>query len=167
MTTRTDFTEEEWETLVSLPRLALFAAMASEESDTLSTMRELWGGMVEFGKAAAEISANNSLMREVTQAVFAHEEGSQAAIGGWIPPGGELSAATIDELALRLAAKARDALSAQATPEEAAQYRTWVIAIARATAEGAASGRFGFFGERVTEREARFVKDLELALRET
>lgn len=49
MTTRSDYTDAEWDLLTSLPRMAALGAMAAEEGGPLTATRELWASMMEMG----------------------------------------------------------------------------------------------------------------------
>jgi hypothetical protein len=65
-------------------------------------------------------------------------------------------------------ADAKDAaalLDAKATPEQAAQYREWLMGVADGVAQAATEGGFlGFGGERLSEGEKKLLGDLKTAL---
>jgi hypothetical protein len=63
-----------------------------------------------------------------------------------------------------MARRVDDVLRSRATPEETAQYRDWIIGIARAAVEGARGGLFGLSGEEMTAAEEKYVKDLAAAI---
>ena len=163
MTREADYTETEWELLTDLPRLAAFAAMAADEGDAVTSTRELWAGMMELARAARNRYSATALIQEIAQAVAQDDEGAEVFRSGWKPGGEPLGAAVIEQ-ALNTAGRVRPILSERATAEEAAAYAAWVLGIARAGIEAARTGLFGLGGERVTEREAAFVRDLAAAL---
>jgi hypothetical protein len=64
-----------------------------------------------------------------------------------------------------MAARVREVLASQATPEEAEEYSEWVLGIARAGGGAVRSGLFGLVGAEMTDAEEQYVKDLAAALR--
>lgn len=163
MTREAGYTEAEWELLTDLPRLAAFGAMAADDGDAVKSTRELWAGMMELTQAAQGRYPDSSLIREVAQTVAQDEEGAGVSRSGWKPGAEPLSHAVVEQ-ALATAAGVRHVLVERTSAEEAAAYTAWVLGIARAGIEAARTGFFGLGGERVTEREAAFVRDLAAAL---
>jgi hypothetical protein len=163
MTSDAEFTEAEWELLTDLPRLAAFGAMAADDGDAVTATRELWAGMIELAQAAQTRYPHSSLIRKVAQTVAQDEEGAGVSRSGWKPGAEPLGHAVVDR-ALATAAGVHHVLAERASAEEAAEYTGWVLGIARAGIEAARTGFFGLGGERVTEREAAFVRDLAAAL---
>jgi hypothetical protein len=164
MTTRTDYTAEQWDLLTDMPRLAAFGAMASEASGPVTSTRELWASMMELAKAARTSYPDNTLIQEVTRDIERSGKGADMTASDWDPQSGEELAQGIVEQTLLTAPKVRQALAAEATPEEAAEYTAWVLGIARAGVDAARTGLFGLSGELETEREVRFLEDLAIAL---
>jgi hypothetical protein len=163
MTTRTDYTEEEWKTLLDLPRLAAFGAMAAEEGGPLTSTRELFAAIQTMADSARTTYPDNPLIHEIVTEIT---QGGDDALGmrvAWEPGDEHLGAAMLEQ-ALETAARAHAILAGQATPQETAEYAAWVLAIARAGAEAAGGGFLGLVGDRVTPSEARFVADLAAAL---
>lgn len=162
MTSQADFTEAEWTLLSDLPRLAAFGAMAADEGDAITSTRELWAGMAELAQAARTRYPDNALIQAIVQAESRDNEGADVSRSGWRP--GEPLGAAVIEQALETAGKVGPILGTRATTQEAVEYRAWVLGIARAAAEAARTGLFGIGGERITDREATFVRDLQTAL---
>jgi hypothetical protein len=163
MTTRTDYTDSEWELLTDMPRLAAFGAMAVEEGGPVASTRELWSGMMELAQAARTRYANNSLIREVMRG-FSQRGDEEISIMGWKPASGEPLGNAIVAQTLETAPRVRKVLARQATPEEAAEYTEWVLDIARAGGGAMRSGLFGLLGAQMTVAEEQYVKDLATAL---
>ena len=163
MTNKAEFTRDEWELQTHLPRLAAFRAMAADEGDAVMSTRELWAGMKELAQAAQGRYVNNPLIQEVALAESQEEDGADVSQFGWQPGAEPLGDAVVDQ-ALATATRVRQVLAAGVPPEEAAEYAAWVLGIARAAIEAARTGLFGVGGERVTDREAAFVRDLAAAL---
>ena len=163
MTSQTDFTEAEWELLTDLPRLAAFGAMAADDGDAVSSTRELWAGMMELAQGARSRYPGNALIRAVAKSETEDDEGAEISRAGWRPGAEPLGEAVIEE-ALETAARVRPVLAERVAEQEAAEYAAWVLGIARAATEAARTGLFGLGGERVPDREATFVRELQTAL---
>jgi hypothetical protein len=163
MTTRTDYTDSEWELLTDMPRLAAFAAMAAAEGGPVASTRELWASMMELAQAARTRYPNNTLIQEVLRGFS--QPGDEPSIMGWKPESGEPLGNAIVRQTLETAARVREVLASQATPEEAAEYTAWVLGIARAGCKAVRSGLFGLVGDEMTAAEEQYVEDLAAALR--
>ena len=163
MTTRTDYTDSEWELLTDMPRLAAFGAMAVEEGGPVASTRELWTSMMELVRSARTQYANNTLIQGVMRG-FSQRANDETSIMGWQPGSGEPLGNAIVAQALETASRVREVLASQATPEEAAEYTQWVLGIARAGCGAVRSGLFGLVGAPMTVAEKQYVKDLTAAL---
>jgi hypothetical protein len=160
MTSRTDFTDDEWRVITELPRAAAFAAVVAQDGDLLSSGRELLAGLSEMARTAQTTYPRDSLIQDVLRK-DAGDEGLLASIHEDQRDAFEARpGAHIIEQALRDAGRAHDILSKCATPVEIEHYTSWVVGIARAGVEAAKTGRFGTEGARITEREAEFVREL-------
>src|SRR5215207_4873750 len=89
MTTRTDFTDAEWELLRRMPRLAAFGAMAAEEGGPVASTRELWASMMELAQAARTRYPNNTLIQEIMRGFSQPADDDEMSIMGWQPESGE------------------------------------------------------------------------------
>lgn len=165
MTTRTDYTDTEWDTLLDLPRLAAFGAMAAEAGGPVTSTRELFAAMHELGVSAKTASPDTPLIQEIATEITQGGDDALSSRVAWQPGDEPLGPAMIEQ-AVETATRAREILTARATPAEAAAYTAWVLAIARAGCAAAGSGFLGLVGERVTPSEARFVQELATALGE-
>jgi hypothetical protein len=163
MSTRTDYTDSEWEVLTDMPRLAAFGAMAAEEGGPVASTRELWTSMMELAQSARTRYANNALIQEVMRSLSQRAD-DEPSIMGWKPDSGEPLGNAIVTQTLEAAPRVREVLASQASPEEAAAYTQWVLGIARAGCEAVRSGLFGVAGARMTAAEEQYVKDLATAL---
>jgi hypothetical protein len=163
MTTRTDYTDSEWELLTDMPRLAAFGAMAVEEGGPVASTRELWVSMMELAQAARTQYANNTLIQEVMRGFSRPADDGEMSIMGWKPDSSELLGNAIVDKTLQTASRVREVLTSQATPEEAAEYTEWVLGIARAGCGAVRSGLFGLIGAPMTAAEDQYVKDLAAA----
>src|SRR5918998_6170209 len=163
MSTRTDYTDSEWELLTDMPRLAAFGAMAAEEGGPVASTRELWSSMMELAQAARTRYADNRLIQEVMRG-FSQRADDEISIMGWKPDRGEPLGNAIVAQTLQTAPRVREVLASQATPKEAAEYIEWVLGIARAGCGAVRSGLFGLVGAQMTAAEDQYVKDLTAAL---
>jgi hypothetical protein len=163
VTTRAEFTGEEWERLTDLPKLAALAAMAAEQSGAVTSTRELWGAIAEMARARQNAYRENELIQDVLAAITAGDDstGLEMSLAN---TGSEAVISEAVRQSLELAREVDVALTTRATPEEAVQYRAWIVAIARAGSEAARGGLFGLRGEMVTPAEERYVTDLAAAL---
>lgn len=164
MTSRADYTDDEWKTLLDLPRLAAFGAMAAEAGGPLTSTRELFAAMHEMATSAQATYPDNALIQEIVAEIIGGGDDAVGTDVAWRPDSGELLGAAMVEQAVATAARARVILDVQATPSEASEYITWVLAIARAGCAAAGRGLFGLRGDRLSPSEARFVADLSAAL---
>lgn len=164
MTTQTDYTSGEWELLTKLPTLTALGAMAADEGGPVTSTRELWAGMHEMARAARHSYPNNELIQAVANAITHREDDSELPLDRWqANAAGDLPRQVV-ETVLETAGEVRQILAVQAKPEEAADYRSWIIGIARAGAEAAKTGFLGLSGSQITARESAFLSELQLAL---
>src|SRR5688572_16654008 len=164
MTTRTDFTDSEWELLTAMPRMAAFGAMAAEEGGPVASTRELWASMMELAQAARTRYPNNTLIQEVMRGFSQPADDEEMSIMGWKPQSSNSLGNAIVAQTLELAPRVREVLASQATPDEAAEYTEWVLGIARAGCGAMRSGLFGLVGAPMTAAEEQYVTDLAAAL---
>ena len=164
MTTRSDYTEAEWDLLTDMPRIAAFGATAAEEGGPMASTRELWAGMTELAQSARARYPNNTLIQDVVRSVSRPADDDELPITGWKPNSGEQLGNAIVAQTLDMATRAREILVSQATPQEVAEYTEWVLGIARASCHAVRSGLFGLTGESVTAAEDQYIKDLSAAL---
>ena len=164
MTTRTDFTDSEWELLTAMPRMAAFGAMAAEEGGPVGSTRELWASMMELAQAARTRYPNNTLIQEVMRGFSQPADDEEMSIMGWKPESSNSLGNAIVAQTLGMAPRAREVLTSQAAPDEAAEYTEWVFGIARAGCGAVRSGLFGLVGAPLTAAEEQYVTDLAAAL---
>lgn len=164
MTTRTDYTDSEWELLTDLPRLAAFGAMAAEAGGPVTSTRELWASMMELAQAARTRYPSNTLIQDVMRGFSQPTDDGEMPIKGWQPNSGEPLGNAFVAQTLETAPRVRKVLASQSTPEEAAEYIEWVIGVARAGCAAVRSGLLGLVGAPTTATEDQYVRDLAAAL---
>jgi hypothetical protein len=155
MTSRADFTDEEWARLGRAPIVAGMAISLAdpggpfeavkESSAALQTLLEAArdGGYDEFVQALSHDVAEKARRRENPMAGFAPDR-SRA----------------LDDVLEELRA-VNQLLVQKADPEDIEDYREWIKAAAQRTALAAKEGGFlGIGGERVSEREQQMLDTL-------
>jgi hypothetical protein len=157
MTSKQDFTEDEW---VRVRRAPLVAGLAISMADP--------GGPIELAKetmaslrTAATPPSQEDLLSAVSDDLKAATEQKQNLMEGFKVDSAALAGKQIlDEL------RSVDAIVAsKATPEEAAAFRRWLLDAAKAAADAAKEGGFmGFGAEQVSRGEETMLQQLRSAL---
>jgi len=154
MTTKADFTNEEWTHLLQAPTAAGIYIMMADPNFVIGSMKEAFA--VSAGIISKEKESNSELLTAlladfkekemVKQARLKFEEKNLEAM--------QQTAYTTLEKVVRL-------LAEKATPEEAAEIKNWLYELAVKTAEAAKEGGFlGFGGTRVSEKEKKALQEL-------
>jgi len=162
MTSKTDFTDEEWTRLKRAPFVAGMAITLADPGgpievakESLATLRTVLGVAEEGGRGELV----DALAREAT------EEGRQRKnpLAGFKPTKGATAGVEIlDELR-----EVNRIASEKATPEEAEAMREWLLAAAQEAANAAKEGGFmGFRAVRVSEGEQQMLDKIRDALGE-
>jgi hypothetical protein len=157
MTSKADYTEQEW---VRLRRAPFVAGLAISIADP--------GGPIELAKetiatlrATSTPPSQEELLVAVSQEIASMVNQKQNPMAGFKPDSSALAGKMIlDELT-----GVNEILTAKATPEEADAFRRWLLAAAQASADGAKEGGFlGFGAELVSQGEQRMLGELREAL---
>jgi hypothetical protein len=149
MTTRSDYSDDEWQLLHELPDAVATLVLMAGASGPIGTIRE----MEALGRANSRAAArfpNVSLVQELARTLPPVNPG----------PTKHRTGDTLD-----LCREAVALLDARATPEEAAAYRQWIMAVAGEIATAAKEGAFlGFGGDRVSTWETQVMDEVSAAL---
>lgn len=153
MTSRQDFTDEEW---VRIRRAPLVAGVAISLADP--------GGPIELAKetmatlrSATLPPSQEELLASVALDVQALAQQKQNPLGDFKPRGGQQVLEELREVDQMVAAKA--------TPEEVEAFRGWLVAAAQAAADAGKEGGFmGFGAERVSAGEQRMLEQVRAAI---
>ena len=157
MTSKADYTEQEW---VRLRRAPFVAGLAISIADP--------GGPIELAKetiatlrATSTPPSQEELLVAVSQEIASMVNQKQNPMAGFKPDSSALAGKMIlDELT-----GVNAILTAKATPEEADAFRRWLLAAAQASADAAKEGGFlGFGAELVSQGEQRMLGELRTAL---
>lgn len=162
MTTKTDYSDEEWQLLIDAPILAGLAVMMSGKSG-LGTMKEAVS-LTQGTLSGAKEYPNVELIGAIVDARLKGGEKSSAETFTNNPYQGlgiEKFMATVSEKCKA----ASEVLAKKATPEEASAFRAWVLSIADDVSKAAREGGFlGFGGTQVSVEEVAAIDRIKSAL---
>ena len=148
MTGESDYTPEEWKTVLEGPPSAGLIVMAAQRG---GTFRESFSMAKSYGEARQQ-AGESQLLDEITAAK---------------PEVDHTRFHTVEELKQHCLENLRQAvgvLEAKATPEEVAEYKELVKSLAERVAEAHREGFLGLRGERVSEAERGAVAEISAAL---
>jgi hypothetical protein len=157
VTTRADFTNDEWDLLVQLPRWVVAAASAAQHDTPYRTNIEMEAGYIAAAKGRQIDNAFVADLADDTMKLF-DAKGTIRAI--------EFRDRTTAIVSvLDRVRTANQVLKDKADVAGAMAYRRWLLAITDIVISAARTGGFlGFGGELVTAAEMRFRDRLVLAL---
>jgi hypothetical protein len=152
MTTKADFTDEDWTRLKRAPFVAGMAISFADPGGPIEVVKETAATL----KSARDAGGRGELVEALAQAVEADGRERHNPLGGFKPRGSMAAQEILDELT-----EVNAIVSAKATPEEADGFRDWLQAAAREAADAAKEGGFlGFHAERVSEGEQKMLDRL-------
>jgi hypothetical protein len=159
MTTKADFTEDEWATLIRSPMVAGAAITLADPGGPIEVVKETSAALkVATGPATEQ---RDDLVGELARSVREHAQQRKNPMGDFKPRGSLAGKEILDEIA-----RANEIVSAKATPEEADAFREWILESAQRAAEAAKEGGFmGFHAERVSQGEEEMLAQLRTALK--
>src|SRR3954447_5629176 len=155
MTSRTDFTDEEWQRLGRAPLVAGMAISFADPGGPIEAVKET-NAALRTVLQAAETGEHGPFVQAVAKDVAEQARHRHNPLADFKPRGADARQEIEDEM------RAVNALLvAKATPEEADGFREWLKAAAQATALAAKEGGFlGFRAERVSEGEQQMLEKL-------
>lgn len=159
MTTKADFTEEEWTRIRRAPFVAAMAISLADPGGPIELIKETAATLKAIQETAREHSGVE-LVDAIADDVIAEAQQRHNVAKGFKPEGSSPGEAIVGEL------QAVDGIVTQkATPEEVAALRQWLLDIARRAAEAAKEGGFmGFGAVQVSEGEQKMLERLREAL---
>jgi hypothetical protein len=146
VTTKSDFSDEEWARVVRAPFVAGLAISLADPGGPIEAAKETMATV----KSATNPPSREQLLAEVALEVQAMTQQRQNPLKGYKPskagpPGPQI----LDEIAAVQAI-----VVAKATAEESAAFGRWLLATAEAAANAAKDGGFmGFHAQRVSQGE--------------
>jgi hypothetical protein len=153
MTSRKDFTDEEWTRIRRAPIVAGVAISLADPGGPIEVAKETAATL----RSATLPPSQEELLASVALDVQAMAQHRQNPLGDFKPRGGEQ---VLEELK-----GVNQLVTAKATPEEAEAFRRWLLAAAQAAADAGKEGGFlGFGAERVSAGERRMLDQVHAVL---
>jgi len=153
-----NFTAEEWRSLLRAPMLAGYAvagAAPSKQEDFVREMAVLADGIAEGERRAAK----DSLLGAVVADIIADAEDGRRGQTE------KLSLQDVRGRALETCRAVAGVLKTKAGPEEAYEYKRWVLVVAERVASAAKeAGLLGFGGQQVSGGEVASINDIGAAI---
>jgi hypothetical protein len=159
VTTKNDFSEEEWTRIVRAPFVAGLAIALADPGGPVEVAKE----SMAMIKAATNPSSREQLISEVALDIQADVQQKKNPLKGYRPtsPG---TAPTGDQVLVELRA-VHEIVAARATPDETAAFGQWLVDSAQAAANAAKEGGFlGFGAEQVSEGERHMLDQVRAAV---
>ncbi|MDX6326317.1 MAG: hypothetical protein QOK15_2671 [Nocardioidaceae bacterium] len=146
MTSKSDFAEEEWASLVQAPFLVGMVISLADPGGPIEATKETMGTV----KSATQPTTREQLLTDVALDVQQMVQAHTHPLKGYRPGA---TGDPRDEVLERLRA-VRQLVLAKATPEEAAAFGSWLVEVGQTAAEAAKEGGFmGIGATRVSDRE--------------
>jgi hypothetical protein len=155
MTSRIDFTDDEWTRLERAPLLAGVAVSLADPGGPIEAVKESAAALRTLLEAA-RAGGHGELVHALAQDVADKAQRRENPLAGFKPDRRNAQQEVLEEL------RAVNALLLEkAAPEEVTDYREWLKAAAQRVALAAKEGGFlGIGGERVSEREQQMLETL-------
>jgi hypothetical protein len=157
MSTKADYSQNEWETLRDTPIFTALAMVMASPNGLIGAAQE----SAALAKSMAEAARHaNPLLAALSQ----RSEGGNEELKKYMQEtaaqkkGAELPQ-FLEDNALMMCRLAASILAAKATPDEAATYKSWVLQQATAVAQAAKEG-----GQTISANEAEFLGEIGQAL---
>jgi hypothetical protein len=153
MTSRQDFTDEEWTRVRRAPLVAGVAISLADPGGPIEVAKETAATL----RSATLPPSQEELLAAVAFDVQALARQRQNPLGDFRPTGGQQ---ILEELRA-----VNELVTAKATPQEVEAFRRWLVAAAQAAADAGKEGGFlGFGAERVSAGEQRMLDQVRAAV---
>ena len=157
MTTKDDFTEEEWARIVRAPMVAGMAISLADPGGPIEATKETMATV----KTATNPPSREPLLAEVALEITSMTQQRQNPLKGYRPskerPVGDQ---VLDELRAVMAI-----VAAKSLPDEHEAFGRWLVAAAQAAADAAKDGGFmGIGAHQVSEREQSMIDQVRSAV---
>ena len=157
MTTKADFSEDDWARVVRAPFVAGMAITLADPGGPIEAAKESMASI----RSATNPPSREQLLSEVALDVQAQVQQHHNPVKGFRPSG----STPPGEQVLQELSDVAAIVKQHATPEEAAAYGAWLVATAEAAAQAAKEGGFlGFKAELVSQREADMIDRVRAAV---
>jgi hypothetical protein len=161
MTTKKDYTTEEWNQLLESPLQAGFYVIYADPSVTgmFKEMKALFKAVLEQTIPDGAQELVGSLVADIKEKSENKEQ---------MPSSDDMSKGDPEEIMARMLAFVQNVaalVDAKATSEEAAGFKEWLYAVAKAVSEAVKDGGFmGMGGKRVSDKEKAALENLKSTL---
>ena len=147
VTTKTDFSEDEWSRIVRAPLVAGMAISLADPGGPIEATKET----VATLKSATNPLSREQLLAEVALEIQAMTQQKRSPLSGYRPAA---DGAPAGEQVLEEVRAVQALVAAKAEPDEAAAFGRWLVSAAQAAADAAKEGGFlGIGAQRVSARE--------------
>jgi hypothetical protein len=157
MASKSDFTPEEWKTIVAAAPMVGLAVTCASPNGPWGVMKE----MLSMGMAMAEMlqkGSSNPLIAELTADLKARQTKLE-------PPQGMKEPEQCKEAAMNHIRAVNDLINRKARGNEGDEFKQWLLSIGHRVAEASNEGGiFGFGGERVSDPEKNMLRQIAFAL---
>jgi hypothetical protein len=162
MTSKADFTDEEWTRIKRAPFVAGMAISLADPGGPIEAVKET-SATLRIVMDAAKDTAQPELIQAIAKDVEAEAREHHSPLKDFKPTsGGTAGVEILDDLR-----ETNRLVSEKGTVEEAAAMRAWLLAAAQAAANAAKEGGFmGWHAVRVSEGEQRMLDSLGEVLAE-
>jgi hypothetical protein len=158
VTTKSDFTEDEWSRIVRAPFVAGMAISLADPGGPIEATKETMATL----KSATNPPSREQLLAEVALEVQEMRQQKQNPLGGYRPA---VDGPPVGEQVLEELRAAQALVAAKAAPDEAAAFGRWLVTAAQAAADAAKEGGFlGFGAQQVSEREEAMLEQVRAAV---
>jgi hypothetical protein len=156
VTTKDDFTEEEWTRVVRAPLVAGLAVSLADPGGPIEAAKESMATL----KNATNPPTREQLLSEVALEIQGMAQSRQNPLKGFKPAGPNPGEGVLEELR-----GVRAIVASKASGEEVTAFGAWLVAAAQASADAAKDGGFlGFHAVRVSEREQAMIDQVTQAV---
>jgi hypothetical protein len=159
MTSKADFTDDEWTRLKRAPFVAGLAISLADPGGPIEAVKETSATLKTV--RAAESGGHGELVDALAREIMEDAGHRKNPLGGFKPSKGANAGVEI----LGELGEVNRIVSGKAAPDDAAAMREWLLEAAQEAANAAKEGGFmGFRAERVSEGEQRMLDSLKEAL---
>ena len=156
MTSKADFTEEEWTRIKRAPFVAGMAISLADPGGPIEAVKET-AATLKTVLAVAEQGGRGEFVDGVASEVADEARQRKNPLAGFKPSKGATAGVEI----LEELGEVSRIVAEKGTPEDAAALRDWLLAAAQASADAAKEGGFlGFHAERVSKGEQEMLDRL-------
>jgi hypothetical protein len=159
LTTKADFTDEEWARLERAPIVAGMAISLADPGGPIEAIKESMAALRTLTEPARG-GGQSELVESIAKSVAEKTRQRKSPLGDFKPRGGQAGEQILEELRA-----VHELVTQKATPDEAEAFRQWLLTAAQRAAEAAKEGGFlGFKAERVSAGEQAMLDRLREVL---